>query len=55
MAIGVTYSSQLPVHVHSPSRQAAQPPVPWRHTVEGADGTETHTETDTGGRGCQEV
>ena len=25
------------VHVHLPSRQDAQPPVPWRHTVEGAD------------------
>ena len=25
------------VHVYLPSRQDAQPPVPWRHTVEGAD------------------
>ena len=25
------------VHVQEPSRQDAQPPVPWRHTVEGAD------------------
>ena len=25
------------VHVHLPSRQDAQPPVPWRHPVEGAD------------------
>ena len=25
------------VHVHLPSRQDAQPPVPWRHIAEGAD------------------
>ena len=25
------------VHVHSPSRQDAQPPAPWRHNVEGAE------------------
>ena len=25
------------VHVHSPSRQDAQPPDPWRHNVEGAE------------------
>ena len=30
-------SQAVQVHVHLPSRQDAQPPVPWRHTVEGAD------------------
>ena len=30
------------VHVHLPSRQDAQPPVPWRHTVEGADFNRSH-------------
>ena len=25
------------VHVELPSRQDSRPPVPWRHTVEGAD------------------
>ena len=30
------------VHVHSPSRQDAQPPVPWRHNVEGADFPRAH-------------
>ena len=41
-------------HAHLPFRQDAQPPVPWRHTVEGADSTK-HTQTETRGRGCQEV
>ena len=31
------------VHVYSPSRQDAQPPVPWRHTVEGAIAAEFST------------
>ena len=42
------------VHVHLPSLQDARPPVPWRHTVEGADST-THTEGTRGGgaRRCE--
>ena len=50
-------SSQIHVHVHVhlPSRQDAQPPVPWRHIEEGADNTQTHSGTNTRGRGCQEV
>ena len=36
-------SSRTHVHVHVklPSRQDARPPVPWRHTVEGADQSNT--------------
>ena len=32
-----SYEAAVHVHVHSPSRQDAQPPAPWRHNVEGAD------------------
>ena len=36
---GETSPIQIFVHIHVqlPSRQDAQPPVPWRHIVEGAD------------------
>ena len=38
------------VHVQSPSRQDAQPPVPWRHNVEGANrqNTREHRQTQVG-------
>ena len=38
------------VHVHLPTRQDAQPPVPWsvwRHTVEGAELSTENTQKDT--------
>ena len=34
--ITLNHLGTVHVHVHLPSRQDAQPPVPWRHTVEGA-------------------
>ena len=39
------------LHVHLPSRQDAQPPVPWRHIEEGADSTQTHIGCRLGGAG----
>ena len=36
------------VHVHLPSRQDAQPSVPWRHTVEGADKMRVNPELGVG-------
>ena len=36
MSSDIFVVKKVHVHVHSPSRQDAQPPVPWRHTVEGA-------------------